>query len=100
MIQQCHDLKRSHIIPKSILEIFRTGFVHHYGNKSLTVAGGTQSFKGQAYHSEKTIAKFMLCGKCEMLLSKEGEQDFMTNFFKKIYDPSDTKALMAEHKVL
>jgi hypothetical protein len=97
-LQQCHDLKRSHIVPKSVLEIFRTGFVHHHGNKGLIVAGARSS-KGQVYHSEKTITKFMLCGNCEMLLSKEGEQDFITNFFKMIYDPSNSEALMARHKL-
>lgn len=97
-LQQCHDLKRSHIIPKSVLEIFRTGFIHHQGNKGLIVAGA-QSSRGLVYHSEKTITKFMLCGNCEMLLSKEGEQDFVTNFFKKIYNPSNFETLMEGRKL-
>lgn len=79
-LQQCNDLKRSHIVPKSVLEVFRTGFVQHHGNKGLIVAGA-QSTKDQVYHSDKTITKFMLCGDCEMLLSKEGEQDFLPRRF-------------------
>ena len=33
------DIRRSHIVPRSILEVFRTGFVQHQGKKGLIVAG-------------------------------------------------------------
>lgn len=97
-LQRRSDLKRSHIVPKSVLEVFRTGFVQHHGNKGLIVAGANLSSE-QVYHSDKTITKFMLCGDCEMLLSKNGEQDFVTKFFKKIYDPHSPDALMEEQKL-
>lgn len=91
-LKQRDDLKRSHIVPKSILEVFRSGFVQHQGNKGLIVAG-VQSSKAQIYHSEKTITKFMLCGDCEALLNQNGEHDFLNKFFMKIYDPSISEAL-------
>ena len=97
-LKQEYDLKRSHIVPRSALDIFRSGFVQHEGNKGLIVAGAHPS-KGQVYHTEKTITKFMLCGDCEMLLNKGGEQDFLTKFFTKIYDPSSSEALMAGQKL-
>ena len=92
------ELKRSHIVPKSVLEVFRSGFVQHQGNKGLTVAG-VHSSKVQMYHSEKTITKFMLCGGCEMLLNKDGEHDFLNKFFIKIYDSSNSEALTKGRKL-
>ena len=86
------DIRRSHIVPKSILEVFRAGFVQHQGKKGLIVAG-VQSSRAQLYHTEKTITKYMLCGDCEMLINQNGEQDFLNKFFLKIYDPSNVEAL-------
>ena len=97
-LKQRDDIRRSHIVPRSILEVFRTGFVQHHGNKGLIVAGA-QSSKAQLYHSEKTITKFMLCADCEMLLNQDGEQDFFNNFFSKIYNPSNTEALTVGQEI-
>ena len=90
------ELKRSHIVPRSILDIFRRGFVQHQGNKGLTIAGGPDVLM---YHTDKTITKYMLCGSCEHMLNVCGEQDFLKSFFLKIYDPSRPECLSAAEEI-
>lgn len=97
-LKQRADIKRSHIVPKSVLEVFRSGFVQHHGNKGLVVAS-TQSLKTQIYHSEKTITKFMLCSECETLLNKKGEYNFLNKFFTKIYNPSISEVLTVGQEI-
>ena len=92
------NLRRSHVVPKSILGVFREGFVQHHGDKGLTISGVLSS-KALKYHSEGTITKFMLCGACEMLLSVNGEEGFSKHFFSKLYDPLDQNCLKAKKEL-
>ena len=93
-------LKRSHIIPRSVLENFRKATHQYKGNRFIEIYSPFDSsqFVGKNF-SDKTLTKFMLCEQCEALLNVGGEQPFYNNFFKKIYDPLNPDCLTVALKL-
>ena len=81
------DLKRSHLWPKSFLKRYST-----YVSSSVA----TRVFVSCASHSttskEKSpgeVTYWMLCGKCEQILSQNGEDTFFTEMFDLVCSKGD-----------
>ena len=91
-------LKRSHIIPKSVLDNFRKAVKQYKGNKLFQLSSALKSSQFESkYFSDKTLTRYMLCEQCEALLNVGGEQPFYKDFFKKIYDPLNPECLTITH---
>lgn len=78
-------LLRSHICPHSILREFCSGLTVP---ESLRVFD-TASAKVGHSKSPKEATMFAFCKSCENAFSLNGEQDFLPNFFRKIYSRSN-----------
>ena len=95
-LKHCQKLKRSHIVPKSILQEFRKALADNYqGNKAFVMSDASI----ERHYSDKTLAKYMLCESCESLLNVKGEQPFYNNFFRKIYNTSNENCLSLSHEI-
>lgn len=86
--QKKKKLARSHFIPHSILKRFSNAhplpldkqtYVHLYHKE----------IKSDRLHSARELTYFMLCLSCEGIISRNGEEQFPSLFFNKIYDQSD-----------
>lgn len=93
-LRHCSKLIRSHIIPRSILEIFRRSMERHKGNKIFQIS--TDPMK---YFTDKTLTRNLLCKNCEALLSVSGEQDFCEKFFKQIYNSLEPECLSLSYEL-
>ena len=81
----------SHLFPKAMLDRFASS-VPVPKNKRIfdTLNPGLSSqFTGDHPQSAKESSYYMLCHSCEDLLSQQGENWFLTNFFDKLYDKSN-----------
>lgn len=93
-LKYCQKLRRSHIVPKSILQEFRKAYLNFGGNRAFSMSNALDK-----HFTDKTLAKYMLCQSCETLLNVNGEEFFYNLFFKKIYDTSNVDCLALSHRL-
>lgn len=79
-------LQHSHVVPKAILEAFSSGLIKTASRRVFRICGTETSLS--QLKSPKESTWFILCSKCEELFGAFEEQ-FVNNFFKKIYDTSN-----------
>lgn len=84
--KQYKGLQHSHVVPKAILEAFSSGLVKTSSRRLFRFCG-TQTCMWQL-KSPREGTWYLLCSSCEQLFSTFEEQ-FVNNFFKKIYDISN-----------
>ena len=90
------DLQKSHVYPKSMLKEFAESIPGRVGERVFTMLNTSGLSPKLLYHysSPKTVRYFMLCRRCEDLVNKGGEIDFLESFFLKIFNKTDpAKAL-------
>ena len=84
----CHSksqLKSSHVIPNFVLSGFAKGVKSSSSKKVYCSLDGSSDYKE---YTPRQAAWWMLCSKCENLLSKD-ESHFAKEFFHLIYEKSD-----------
>ena len=90
------DLQKSHVFPKAMLKEFAESVPGRVGERVFTAVNTSflsPKFLYQ-YSSSKTLRFYMLCPKCEDLVNKGGEIDFLQSFFLRIFNKADpAKAL-------
>ena len=79
------QLKSSHVIPNFVLSGFAKGMKSTSSKKVYCTLDGSSDYKE---YTPRQAAWWMLCGKCENLLSKD-ESHFAKEFFYLIYEKSD-----------
>lgn len=88
-------LQHSHVWPKSIFDAFSSGLSKTSSRRLFGLSGASLTL----LKSAKEITWFILCKECEQLVGNVEEQ-FVRNFFKKIYDvASPSKPLKAQEIV-
>ena len=97
-LKKGQKLKRSHIIPRSILQCFRKAVQQYSGNIVFGMDNPLTHSYGMLF-TDKTLAKYMLCNSCEAILNVNGEQHFYENFFQKIYNPVYEDCLSRTHEI-
>lgn len=89
-------LQHSHVIPKAVLEAFSSGIVKTTSQRIFRLCGTETSLS--QLKSPKECTWFILCSKCEQLFGKFEEQ-FVNNFFKKIYNVSNPAILLEAQEI-
>ena len=84
--KQHKGLQHSHVIPKAVLDAFSSGLITTTSQRIFRLCGTERSMS--QLQSPKECTWFILCSKCEQLFGIFEEQ-FVNNFFKKIYDVSN-----------
>lgn len=85
-------LQHSHVWPKAIFDAFSSGLKKTSSRRLFRLSGTSLT----QLKSPKEITWFILCKECEQLVGNVEEQ-FIRNFFKKIYDvTSPSKPLKAQ----
>ena len=89
-------LQHSHVWPKAIFDAFSSGMKKTSSRRLFRLSGTSLT----QLKSPKEITWFILCKECEQLVGNVEEQ-FIRNFFKKIYDvTSPSKPLKAQEIML
>lgn len=83
--KQYKGLQHSHVVPKAIFEAFSSGLIKTASRRIFRLCGTEKSMSQLKSPREGTW--FILCSKCEQLFGAFEEQ-FVNDFFKKIYDVS------------
>lgn len=79
-------LQHSHVVPKAIFEAFSLGLIKTASRRLFRICGTETNMSH--LKSAKEATWFILCSKCEQLFGRF-ENQFVNNFFKKIYDVSN-----------
>ena len=85
-LKQKPGLLASHLFPESILKQFSLAVPLAKGKRVCAVSGAKTSHT-ESLQSAGEITLYMLCHKCEEILSVS-ESWFLQSFFKKIYNPA------------
>lgn len=92
-------LRASHLFPESVIRRFAAAVPGAVGAKVChwdTSGSGQQKKKDQLL-APKMCSQYMLCDRCEGILSRHGEAQFVRCFFDKIYDEKNpTKSKEAQ----
>lgn len=88
-------LEKSHIIPAAIFRDFVSGVSRPTSNKVILTNFQSENWK---YAAPGQMAVYMLCKDCEGKLSKL-ENNFLTKFFRQVYDPSNPEKLQQQHHI-
>ena len=81
-------LSRSHFFPNSILKKFSKA--HPLPSDHQTIVDlYVKGTKSDRLRSARQVTYFMLCFPCEGIISRNGEEQFPSLFFDKIYDQND-----------
>ena len=95
--KKIEKLIKSHIIPRSILEQL-CGTL--FGSKQVLLSTGS-SIRASEIRllTPAELAYYMLCPKCEGILSANGEAQFSLNFFRKLYSLTDKHWVEVEQDI-
>ena len=94
--KQYKYLQHSHVVPKGILEAFSSGLIKTSSRRVFQFCG-TETTLSQL-KSPRETTWFMLCSKCEQIIGAN-EEEFINNFFKKIYDVSNPTMPLEAQKI-
>ena len=86
-------LCRSHLCPDSILDAFASGLNKTKDKRIFNLS----FFKEGKVTSPHGVNMWLFCGKCEGILSRDGEGHFIPKFFKRIYNTENP--LQPEHEI-
>ena len=96
--QQGKKLIKSHIIPHSILSLLVAEIT---GKKQVFYAASSAMRKaGTRLLAPSEMVYFMLCHKCEQVISIFGETQFSPRFFQKVYRQKDESVLPVQEQVI
>ena len=82
-------LARSHYFPNSILKKFSHAHPLPSDQQTYVFLYDNEARKSDRLYSARQITLYMLCLACEGIISRNGEEQFPSLFFNKIYDQSD-----------
>ena len=89
-------LEKSHVIPAAIFRDFVSGVSRPTSNKVIFTNFLSEEWK---YAAPGQMAVYMLCKECEGTLSKI-ENDFLTKFFRQIYDASNPARTQQQQHIM
>ena len=92
LCQRKTRLLKSHYFPRCLLKDFCSGLESADDQRVLVPTYNPQCVP----KSPKEVVFFMFCRDCEQFLSKHGENQFRTEFFSRIYDPTNPLQRTAE----
>lgn len=90
------ELCKSHLCPDSILRAFASG-LQNTKNKRLF---NLSFFKDGKTTSPHGVTMWLFCGKCETILSRDGETHFIPKFFRHIYNTDNPQQSQGEISIL